>query len=262
MDEVSSIYSEMEERYFGSEMHEAGEIRRLPSVLDGVNVFVDVGASLGQYSYFAGKALTNATIYCIEADPGKAKHLEHLTEGWSAEQANTFVVVNKGCSDTNEELEFFLPKDRDTSGAFFPLDGSGSESATWDRISVPCVTLDELFADKQVDFIKVDVEGAELRVMRGAQELLKRCSPTVLLEVAPWGDMQRDLKPSAMFLFMAEQGYDFKVFENHWLFTRSRSPWRAALRARLTGFVVDRPAIKEPLKRAWIGLRRLSGGSR
>ena len=74
-----------------------------------------------------------------------------------------------------------------------------------DRISVPCVTLDRLFADKQVDFIKVDVEGAELRVMPGAQS-----SSSAVAQRSfggrPTGHMQRDLKPSAMFLFMAEQG--------------------------------------------------------
>jgi|10_taG_2_1085330.scaffolds.fasta_scaffold67666_1 FkbM family methyltransferase len=41
-------------------------------------------------------------------------------------------------------------------------------------ITVPCTTLDEYFADKQVDFIKVDVEGAEWDVFEGATELLKR----------------------------------------------------------------------------------------
>ncbi|NEB74026.1 FkbM family methyltransferase, partial [Streptomyces sp. SID14478] len=47
---------------------------------------------------------------------------------------------------------------------------------------VPCVTLDEL-ALHDVDFIKIDVDGAELAVLRGARELLGRDRPALFIEL-------------------------------------------------------------------------------
>ena len=42
--------------------------------------------------------------------------------------------------------------------------------------------LDDELADARIDFIKMDVEGAELAALRGGRELLRRCRPVVLLE--------------------------------------------------------------------------------
>lgn len=52
-----------------------------------------------------------------------------------------------------------------------------------EEISVQLRTLDELIpSDLQVDFIKIDVEGAEFGVLKGAVNLLKRCKPVVIFE--------------------------------------------------------------------------------
>lgn len=50
--------------------------------------------------------------------------------------------------------------------------------------TVDVVTLDEAFPDAKIDFMKVDVEGGEANVLVGAQELLERARPTLMVEVA------------------------------------------------------------------------------
>ncbi|WP_250471289.1 FkbM family methyltransferase [Caballeronia sp. GAFFF1] len=49
-------------------------------------------------------------------------------------------------------------------------------------VSVPMVSIDSLMLDR-VDFIKLDVEGMELDVLRGAKETIERCAPVMLVEV-------------------------------------------------------------------------------
>ncbi len=51
------------------------------------------------------------------------------------------------------------------------------------RIDVDVRRLDDIIPkDFQADFIKIDVEGAELNVLKGGQELIKRCSPVIVFE--------------------------------------------------------------------------------
>jgi FkbM family methyltransferase len=75
---------------------------------------------------------------------------------------------------------------------------------TFERIEVNTRTLDELVPSaRHFDFLKVDVEGAELSVLRGALELLGRDRPTLLFECGPSGP--------AIFGYSAVDIYDFLV---------------------------------------------------
>ena len=56
--------------------------------------------------------------------------------------------------------------------------GSQKDSGT-DRVDVPCKRLDDLFADRKVDYLKFDIEGAEWDALRGAQALIQRDRPVV-----------------------------------------------------------------------------------
>jgi FkbM family methyltransferase len=49
---------------------------------------------------------------------------------------------------------------------------------------IPMKRLDD-FGFQDVDFLKVDCEGYELFVLRGAEEMLKRCRPCVIVEQKP-----------------------------------------------------------------------------
>jgi FkbM family methyltransferase len=65
-------------------------------------------------------------------------------------------------------------------------------------IDVDVVALDDVIpADQTVDFVKVDVEGAELLVFRGALATLARCRPTIVFEHGPYGADVYEPQPSA-----------------------------------------------------------------
>jgi len=50
---------------------------------------------------------------------------------------------------------------------------------------VPAQTIDTIVNGRGVDFLKIDVEGAELMVLRGMTETLKRLRPIIVLELVP-----------------------------------------------------------------------------
>lgn len=250
--DTTEAFQKLEDQYFGGNMHESAEIARLPEILTDVRCFVDVGASLGQYAYFASKTLKGARLLCIEADPYKAKRLRELTERWAEETGNQFEVIERAASDRSETLTFFIPESHLSSGAFFPL--SETEDG-WEKVEVEAATLDILLEKEEIDFMKLDVEGAEYRALLGAAKLLTSRPVRVLLEIAPWGDKERDYRPSDVLKLLASYGYSFRIFENHYLFERGGTGLGRWARSRLLGWVLDRPGLKRCVKNFYNRLR-------
>ena len=66
----------------------------------------------------------------------------------------------------------------------FSADGTESATANCDNgISVPCLSLDSIFADIRTDFIKMDIEGYEKEALTGAKHTLARDDPVLALSV-------------------------------------------------------------------------------
>jgi FkbM family methyltransferase len=81
-------------------------------------------------------------------------------------------------------------------------------SGQFSRIDVACVPLDEAIPrDRAFDLIKVDVEGAELFVFRGASAFLSRDRPAVLFECGPTGPRVFGYNASDLYDLFAANGY-------------------------------------------------------
>jgi hypothetical protein len=81
---------------------------------------------------------------------------------------------------------------------------------------VPMTTLDayaERNAIRRVDFIKIDVEGAELLVLDGAQKLLARDTPLLFAEVCRTWLEGFGATPEQMILLLLEAGYDRFIWQ-------------------------------------------------
>lgn len=86
---------------------------------------------------------------------------------------------------------------------------------------VPVETLDSFFSNKKVDLIKIDVEGFEIKVLRGAQDILKRQSPFLFIEAHNKEDKEgvdeilnplgykamRVFNPSATYFYVKDNKY-------------------------------------------------------
>jgi len=73
-------------------------------------------------------------------------------------------------------------------------------------VNVPARTIDS-YNFEDVDAIKIDVEGSELYVMEGAKETIKRCRPSVQVEIVPKQCQQYGYDPQALYDFFAELDY-------------------------------------------------------
>jgi FkbM family methyltransferase len=153
--------------------HELGTEKAMQKLLVAGNTFVDVGANVGYYTAIASQIVgRTGRVVAIEPQPSTIRTLRINAQ---AQQANVS-VVEKAVSDTPGTARFFVRSAGDTSSL-------GTENASAE-ISVQTDTLDNvLSAESNVSFIKIDVEGYELSVLRGCTKTLRDRRPFVCYEL-------------------------------------------------------------------------------
>ncbi|HEX2023638.1 MAG TPA: FkbM family methyltransferase [Acidimicrobiales bacterium] len=158
-----------------------------PVVADG-SVCFDVGANIGLYSLGLSQLTPNGRVFAFEPSPGA---FEWLRRNLTANGVTNVEAVHGAASDrvgtiAFHDVAFF------TAGSFTAEEGSylDSEAVGSTLVEVPCTTLDafvESSGVERVDVLKIDVEGAELAVLEGAERTLAEHQPTVVMEFNSFG---------------------------------------------------------------------------
>jgi len=178
--------------YFGPHAFDAAEFARYEEILGGVTRFIDVGASHGVYTFHANRILQNAEIIAIEADPERFAILERNARKWEAESTNRIRCINAAASDEKDRKESseitFFTTGTQISGGLFSVSERSDEYAP---LKVPVICVDDLFEKSARTFVKIDVEGAELRVLKGAIRHIEAGNTKFFSEISWWGDRDR-----------------------------------------------------------------------
>jgi len=196
------VFAYLYRTYFGEGTKEKEEIAQLPQMLEGCRLFIDAGASLGQYTFHANRILSGARIIAIEADPERYAELAKNCAQWQAEGRNTITTINAAVGDGTERVRFFVTHSQ-ISGGFFPVT---ERSDAYEPIEVPQVRLDDFHEPGVRTFVKIDVEGGESRVMRGATAHIASGETSFLTEITWWGDRERGTGTFAFLRFLHAQG--------------------------------------------------------
>ena len=153
--ELQHAFDHLYSTYFGERQHEREEIENLPNLLRDCRLFIDVGASLGMYTYYANKQLSGAKIIAVEADPDRYEELKKNCAKWEAEGNNTIIAVHAALGDEHGTIEFFKTGTQ-ISGGFFPV---GERSSAYFPVEVKQALLDDFFTEEVPTLVKIDVEG-------------------------------------------------------------------------------------------------------
>lgn len=193
--------------YFGKDAFDQEEFSRFEKTLQGVDRFIDVGASHGVYTYHANRILENATIIAIEADPERFRILEENTKNWASESSNTIQCINAAASDEAErrdspEATFYTTGTQISGGLFSVAERTDAYKPT----KVPIVCVDDYFDPSSKTFMKIDVEGAELRVLQGAGRHIEAGNTRFFTEISWWGDRQRHTSALSVLGFCMKSG--------------------------------------------------------
>lgn len=152
------------------------ELNVLPFLVDPARTCVDAGANRGTYTYFLAKLARH--VYAYEPNPAMRWILQRSV-------AKNVSVSNIALSDSTGEAKFAVPKSKskyhNNAGS---LEVAILTESSEDLIMMPVQTarLDDQGV-ANVGFIKIDVEGHEREVLAGAEQVIARDRPVLLIEM-------------------------------------------------------------------------------
>ena len=168
------------------------------------SLIVDAGANIGVYSLRMATQKRNAIIVAVEP---LGENFVLLKENIEKNGLRNIIPVNVALDRKTGHTKLFYNKAQGTTASFIIGENTQTEE-------VRSVRLDDLLPELGIDIrdkrlcIKMDVEGAELNVLEGAQNLLKNKNISILMETHPWL-----LAPEKLETFLKSHGFETKLLD-------------------------------------------------
>ncbi|WP_227873648.1 FkbM family methyltransferase [Aphanothece sacrum] len=162
---------------------------------------IDIGCHLGSTLSQIIQLAPQGHHIAFEPIPYKAK--------WLKQKFPEVEIKEVALSDSSNEVDFYVDK---TKSGFSGLHQHRKKAEEIEKITVHCDQLDEVISpDYRIDFIKVDVEGGELAVLKGAKNTLSKFHPIILFECTLSGLSSFNFTSQEVFDFLTTQ-YSYQIF--------------------------------------------------
>ena len=216
------------------------------------DTFVDVGANIGYHTLLAASRLAGkGRIVAVESSP---KIYRLLQESLAENGAPSIVrTVNQAAAEEVGTLSLYSGPEKNiglsTTVASRGLPSEGE---------IPAAPLANLLEAEEIEtarLVKIDVEGAEVSVLRGMESFFQQCSDNieVLVELSPtwWSDCRQSPQDVLQPLF--DRGFHaYEITNNLW-------PWRYLWPAAVSPPRRIRSSLDKPVKRLDLVLSRVDG---
>lgn len=196
---------------FVNGVYEEETIDLLRTTIPNGGIYLDLGANIGAILVPLCKTRPDIQALAVEAAPWIYKYLDHNV---SLNQLKNVQLINNALfHEDDKELNFFSPRDKYGKGSLAPVFSSEPTKVITKRVD----TLVSQYNLQKVDVIKIDVEGFEHFVFRGAQNLLSNTSaPDIIFEFVDWAEEQAmGLAPGAAQQLLKEMGYRLYKMEGN-----------------------------------------------
>lgn len=174
---------------------QAPELAAIRRNLGPDDVACDIGANKGSYLYWMSRWA--GRVVAFEPQPGLA---DYLSDACRRVGMANVTVERAGVSDSSGTRDLYVPSENSPEASLI-------QHADDRAISISVVALDDYFPpDQRIALLKIDVEGGELDVLKGAERILRRHRPVLLIECE-----QRHLAHGTVadcLQYLAALGYD------------------------------------------------------
>ncbi|QOV91130.1 FkbM family methyltransferase [Humisphaera borealis] len=162
---------------------------------------LDIGCHLGSFLSQLLRLAPKGKHAAFEALPDKAARLK--------KKFSDVEIHHCAVSDKPGEITFYR---NITRSGFSGMNVHANETDKIEEVKVRCMPVDEMVpADRPIGFIKVDVEGAELSVFKGAAQTIARGKPYILFECTIDGLKSAGSTPREIFDYI-EQSLGYRVY--------------------------------------------------
>lgn len=186
------------------------EIKFLEKVIKPNWIVVDAGANFGRYAIHFSKMV---------GPQGKVLAFEPIQPTFNELCENTNLNACENLQTENLALGNFIKKIK----MYYPCQmnqGAGAASQFLDtgkEVYASMITLDDYVQKKgitKIDFIKADIEGGELNMLKGAENILARHHPQIFIEIADVHCKRFQCTPEEVVKFLTERGYEGKYLHH------------------------------------------------
>jgi FkbM family methyltransferase len=157
---------------------------QIASNLPPDGTFIDVGAHIGYYTLKGAHKVGNkGTVIAVEPNP---ETLKKLRANIDASKASNIVKVQPvAASDKEAQLEFFASPRENTGESSLSRKNAAQAGEGVNTYQVRARPLDDIVEEtgvQRVDVMKVDVEGADFWVLKGAERTINKFHPKIYVE--------------------------------------------------------------------------------
>jgi len=146
--------------------------------------FVDVGANLGELTLVAAKRLAKGRVLAFEPVP---QIFAQLSRNVALNNLSHVDLFNIGLFDKTDSLPIYQEQDINFGTMNEGVPSLFSTGTDQQEVTVPLRRFDDVAREyglEQLDVMKLDVEGAEMMVLRGAEPFLRRLRPLIITELS------------------------------------------------------------------------------
>lgn len=167
-------------------------------------VVLDIGANIGYYTLILSKLVgEGGKVFAFEPDPD---NFALLKKNVTVNGLRNVILVKKAISNKSGTLRLYLSEENKGDHRIYDsCDGRRS-------VPIHCIRLDDYFRDYtgQIDFIKMDIQGAEAGAIQGMSSLLEKNSRLrILTEFWPGGLKQFGIGSEEYLALLAKYGFRF-----------------------------------------------------
>lgn len=189
-------------------------------LLQNGDVAIDIGANQGLHTYpMARKVKPDGKVYSFEPIP---IHYHQLLDEISNNKmyASVIQMYPYALSDRDEKMEFIVNLDNTAYCSGFHKNENVSYKNT-KKIIVESRKIDSIFTGlESVKFVKIDVDGAELKVLNGAKNLLRKQRPVIAFECGDFCSKSYGYRSIEIFIFLQSLDYEIYTIKGYFLATK------------------------------------------
>jgi FkbM family methyltransferase len=182
--------------------NESDELQMQMSLIKENDTVLDIGANYGWYSAHIGQKFPSAKIYAFEPIP---KTYGYLQNNLKINNINNVEALNIGLGEEKGTFTFYFDPQLSGNASLNNL----SNAPTVESVVCQVSTIDTIVAEKnlRIDFIKCDIEGAELLAFKGGKAVLQRDKPIIFSEMLRKWSAKFNYHPNDIIAFLGDLGY-------------------------------------------------------